>query len=98
MRQLERQIDTQFYERTLLSRNKRAMLLKGGATRAGDAVTPEEEIKDPFVLEFLGLKDEYSESDLEAARVMKLEQRRDRAGGEGRVRGRRDDREALRST
>ncbi len=26
---------------------------------------PEEAIKDPFVLEFLGLKDEYSESELE---------------------------------
>jgi len=73
VRQLERQIDTQFYERTLLSRNKRAMLLKGGATRAGDAVTPEEEIKDPFVLEFLGLKDEYSESDLEESLIRDLE-------------------------
>ena len=30
-----------------------------------DAVLPEEAIKDPFVLEFLGLKDEYSESELE---------------------------------
>jgi predicted nuclease of restriction endonuclease-like (RecB) superfamily len=31
-------------------------------------VTPEEAIKDPFVLEFLDLKDDYSESDLEALR------------------------------
>ena len=37
-------------------------------------VTPEEEIKDPFVLEFLGLKDEYSESDLEGALIEKLEE------------------------
>lgn len=73
MRQLERQINTQFYERTLLSRNKRAMLRKGEARRAEDAMTPEEEIKDPFVLEFLGLKDEYSESDLEEALVRDLE-------------------------
>jgi predicted nuclease of restriction endonuclease-like (RecB) superfamily len=73
VRQLERQINSQFYERTLLSRNKRAMLLRGGARRAEDAVTPEEEIKDPFVLEFLGLKDEYSESDLEEALVRDLE-------------------------
>ena len=73
VRQLERQINTQFYERTLLSRNKRAMLLRGEARRAEDAVTPEEEIKDPFVLEFLGLKDEYSESDLEEALVRDLE-------------------------
>jgi hypothetical protein len=36
-------------------------------------VTPEEEIKDPFVLEFLGLKDEYSEGDLEEALIVKME-------------------------
>jgi len=49
------------------------MLVKGEVRRAEDAVTPEEEIKDPFVLEFLGLKDEYSESDLEDALVRDLE-------------------------
>jgi predicted nuclease of restriction endonuclease-like (RecB) superfamily len=73
VRQLARQIDSQFYERTLLSRDKRAMLLKGEAGRSEDELTPEEEIKDPFVLEFLGLKDEYSESDLEDALVRDLE-------------------------
>jgi hypothetical protein len=36
-------------------------------------LTPEEEIKDPYLLEFLALKDEYSESDLEAALITKLE-------------------------
>jgi predicted nuclease of restriction endonuclease-like (RecB) superfamily len=73
VRQLERQINTQFYERTLLSRNKRAMLAKGEARRPDDVLTPEDEIKDPFVLEFLGLKDEYSENDLEEALVRDLE-------------------------
>jgi len=73
VRQLDRQIQTQFYERTLLSRNKRGMLIKGEAARAEDALTPEDEIKDPFVLEFLGLKDEYSENDLEDALVRDLE-------------------------
>jgi len=34
---------------------------------------PEEAIKDPYVLEFLGLKDEYSESDLEEALIHHLE-------------------------
>ncbi len=38
-----------------------------------DAVKPEEAIKDPYVLEFLGLKDEYSESALEEALVRHLE-------------------------
>jgi predicted nuclease of restriction endonuclease-like (RecB) superfamily len=73
VRQLERQIGSQFYERTALSRNKAAMLMKGTSPRPEDAVAPEEEIKDPFVLEFLGLKDEYSESDLEEALIKKLE-------------------------
>ncbi len=73
VKQLERQIDSQFYERTALSRNKAAMLKKGAVPRPEDAVTPEEEIKDPFVLEFLGLKDEYSESDLEEALIRQLE-------------------------
>ena len=36
-------------------------------------VFPEQAIKDPFVLEFLGLKDEYSESDLEEALINRLE-------------------------
>ena len=65
VRQLDRQIGSQFYERTALSRNKAAMLEKGEAADPGDALTPEQAIKDPFVLEFLDLKDEYSESDLE---------------------------------
>jgi len=73
VRQLGRQIETQFYERTALSRNKAAMLRKGAVSQAGDAVTPEEEIKDPYVLEFLGLKDEYSETDLEDALIRELE-------------------------
>ena len=73
VRQLDRQIGSQFYERTALSRNKAAMLEKGERRRPGDAVAPEEEIKDPLVLEFLGLKDEYCESELEAALIARLE-------------------------
>ncbi len=73
IRQLDRQIGSQFYERTALSKNKAVMLRRGEARRPGDAVTPEEEIKDPFVLEFLGLKDEYSETEFEAALTSKIE-------------------------
>jgi predicted nuclease of restriction endonuclease-like (RecB) superfamily len=73
VRQLDRQISSQFYERTALSRNKAAMLRKSAQTAHGDTVSPDEEIKDPFVLEFLGLKDEYSESDLEEALIRHLE-------------------------
>ncbi|MDR2882032.1 MAG: PDDEXK nuclease domain-containing protein [Azoarcus sp.] len=73
VRQLARQIGTQFYTRALLSRNKRAMLEKGSKPQSGDAMTPDEAVKDPYVLEFLNLKDEYSESDLEAALIHRLE-------------------------
>jgi len=73
VRQLDRQINSLFYERTALSRNKAKMLTKGVATKTEDAIAPEEEIKDPYVLEFLGLKDEYSESDIEEALILHLE-------------------------
>ena len=73
VRQLARQINSQFYERTALSKNKVAMLSKGQKALREDRVFPEEEIKDPFVLEFLGLKDEYSETDLEEALIRHLE-------------------------
>lgn len=72
VRQLDRQIGSQFYERTALSRDKAAMLLKGEVAEPGDVSTPEQAIKDPFVLEFLNLKDEYSESDLEEALIQHL--------------------------
>jgi predicted nuclease of restriction endonuclease-like (RecB) superfamily len=72
-RQLDRQIQSQFYERTALSRVKAAMLRREAVPEPEDATTPEEEIRSPYVLEFLGLKDEYSESELEAALIARLE-------------------------
>lgn len=71
--QLDRQINSMFYERTALSRNKAAMLRKGEEKVPGDILTPEQEMKDPLFLEFLNLKDEYSESDLEEALIHHLE-------------------------
>ena len=73
VRQLDRQINSQFYERTALSKNKKAMLVKGEKPLAGDAVSADEEIRNPLVLEFLNLKDEYSENDLEEALIRHLE-------------------------
>ena len=73
VRQLARQIDTLFFERTAMSKRKAKMLADGQVARSGDAVTPDDEIKDPLVLEFLNLKDEYSESDLEEALIGELE-------------------------
>jgi predicted nuclease of restriction endonuclease-like (RecB) superfamily len=73
VRQLDRQIDSQFYERTALSRNKTAMLTKGAVAKPEDTITPDEAIKDPYVLEFLNLKDEYSEAELEEALIHRLQ-------------------------
>jgi predicted nuclease of restriction endonuclease-like (RecB) superfamily len=73
VRQLQRQLDSQFYERTALSRNQAAMLTKGAKPQPGDAVSADEEIRHPLVLEFLGLRDEYSETDLEDALIRHLE-------------------------
>ncbi len=72
VRQLDRQIGSQFYERIALSRNKAAMLERAEVPDAADIITPEEAIKDPFVLEFLNLIDEYSESELEEALIKHL--------------------------
>jgi predicted nuclease of restriction endonuclease-like (RecB) superfamily len=74
VRQLDRQINSLFYERTALSRNKAAMLTKGAKPKPEDAVTPEEEIKDPLVLEFLGLNDRFSEHELETALLDHLQE------------------------
>jgi predicted nuclease of restriction endonuclease-like (RecB) superfamily len=73
VRQLDRQIESLYYERIALSKNKANMLVKSAKATTDDSVTAEEELKDPFVLEFLDLKDEYSESDLEDALIRHLE-------------------------
>jgi hypothetical protein len=59
VRQLDRQIASQFYERTALSRNKVAMLRTGSLAQPHEAVSPEEEIKNPNILEFIGLKGDH---------------------------------------
>jgi predicted nuclease of restriction endonuclease-like (RecB) superfamily len=73
VRQLDRQIGSLFYERTLLSKDKAAMLRKGAKPQPGDALSVDEAMRDPLVLEFLNLRDEYSETDLEDALVRHLE-------------------------
>ena len=73
VRQLGRQIASQFYERVLLSQNKASMLATASQSRAEDVVTVEEQVKEPYVLEFLNLKDEYSENDLEEALIKHIE-------------------------
>lgn len=49
------------------------MLTDGQQAQPDDTALPEEALKDPYVLEFLDLKDEYSETDLEEALIRRLE-------------------------
>lgn len=70
---LDRQISTNSFERMQLSKNKSEYLRKIGTTMPEDAVSAEAEIKDHFITEFLDLKDEYSESELEQALISDLE-------------------------
>ena len=66
-RETERQINSQLYERLLLSNNKEAVLAVARKERIPES--PKEIIKDPMILEFLGLerKAEYFEKDFESA-------------------------------
>ncbi len=73
LKQLSRQVATQFYEWTAKSRDKVKMLTDGVRPKPEDADTADELVRDPYLLEFLGLKDEYSEADLEEALIRHLE-------------------------
>ena len=72
-RQLERQINTFFYERLLSSRNKEDVAQE--IKTLEPPKTPEDIIRDPYVLEFLGLtpNDDFYESDLEQALITHLQ-------------------------
>ncbi len=73
VRQLDRQIGTQFFERLRGSDRKDALLAKAHTPTPADAVTADELVRDPYVLEFLNLKNEYGEGELEEAIVRHLE-------------------------
>ena len=72
-RELERQINSLFYERLLLSVDKEAMMEIANEKRLPN--NPDEIIKDPMVLEFLKLKPEvtYRESEIENALIHHLQ-------------------------
>jgi predicted nuclease of restriction endonuclease-like (RecB) superfamily len=72
-RQLERQINSFYYERLLSSQNKQ--LVRNEAETKTLALRPENIIKDPYVLEFLDLKENtnFLEKDLEDALIGKLQ-------------------------
>jgi predicted nuclease of restriction endonuclease-like (RecB) superfamily len=73
LRELKRQFNTGLYERLALSRDKEGV--KKLAQEGHVLAKPEDLLKNPYVLEFLGLdeKTKYSESDLESAIIDKIE-------------------------
>lgn len=73
LRELRRQIDSALYERLVLSRDKekvKSLALKGQIIEK-----PEDIVKDPYILEFLGLEEQnsYSENKLETEIINNLE-------------------------
>ena len=72
-RELERQINSGLYERLLLSNDKKSVLEVARKERQPES--PTEIIKDPMVLEFLGLKPDaaYYKKDLERALITNLQ-------------------------
>jgi predicted nuclease of restriction endonuclease-like (RecB) superfamily len=73
LRELQRQYDSSLYERLALSRDKTGVRQLAGNNQIDES--PIHTLKNPFVLEFLDLKEDsrYSESDLESAIINKLE-------------------------
>lgn len=74
-RVLQERIDSMLFERSALSRKPEEVLKQELSTlRSAGAVTPDLVFRDPYVLDFLGLSDTYSERDLESAILTQLQQ------------------------
>ena len=75
VRTLRKKIDSMLFERTALSKKPDELIrLELDALRNEDLMTPDLVFRDPYVLDFLGLKDRYLEKDLEDAILRELEQ------------------------
>jgi predicted nuclease of restriction endonuclease-like (RecB) superfamily len=73
LRELQRQFDSGLYERLVLSRDKKAVK---ELSKKGQVIEkPKDTIKDPYILEFIGLPEnsQYSETELEQKIIDKLE-------------------------
>ena len=74
VRALRSRIGGMLYERTTLSGKPEAIIDADiRALRESDQLTPDLVFRDPYLLNFLGLNDEYSEADLESAIVREME-------------------------
>jgi len=74
VRELRRQIDRGLFERVALSKDTPRLVAQEKQTGPAEMVRYEDIFRDPYVLDFLGLKGAYSEKDLEAAIIRNLEQ------------------------
>jgi len=73
-RTLERKLQSMLFERTALSRKPAKLAaLELKQLRKEDLLTPDMVFRDPYILDFLGLKDTYSEKDVEAAILREME-------------------------
>ena len=75
VRTLRQKVDSMLYERTALSKKPEKLIRQElDALREDDRVSPDLVFRDPYFLDFLGLKDRYLEKDLEDAILRELEQ------------------------
>jgi len=75
VRTLRAKIDGMLFERTALSRKPAELAEQELAgLRAEDRLSPDLVFRDPYFLDFLGLRDSYGEKDLEAAILREMEQ------------------------
>lgn len=73
-RTLQKKIASMLYERTALSRKPDELArTELESLREKDRMTPDLVFRDPYLLDFLGLKDSYSEKDLESAILREIE-------------------------
>ncbi len=74
VRTLRKKIGSMLFERTALSRKPEKLIeLELEALRQDDQLTPDLVFRDPYFLDFLGLKEAYREKDFEAAILCELE-------------------------
>ena len=74
VRTLRQKIDSMLFERTAISKKPEEVArAELAALRGGDRLTPDLVFRDPYILDFLGLKDRYLERDLEDAILRELE-------------------------
>ena len=73
VRTLRKKIGGMLFQRTALSKNTRAVISSEIASLRDGRVTPDTVFRDPYLLDFLGLKGAYSERDLETAILREIE-------------------------